>query len=325
MADDDFTNNPFKRLDRARFPKRAHADGGIPAAGPEDAARTRRVARHAPAAADLPEDEEASALFLRAMSRATIIPAPAGGRAGLLALGDHLSMDATKKGKRDRGRRKDVAGPPAPSPDPGAEAAADASFHPFQDGDDADAAAFLRAMKEVLPLDGRGRDVAPAVEPPVAPPAGDLGMQDFMEGRLEFALSMTDEYLEGHVVGLDQMIMNKLRSGSLSPEAHLDLHGLNACQAFESLRGFMRNAWYRGLRVILLVPGRGRNSPDGMGVLRAKLQSWLTQDPFKRVVLAFCTARPHDGGAGGVYVLLRKYRKKGRVCWERMPADADLY
>ena len=24
-------------------------------------------------------------------------------------------------------------------------------------------------------------------------------------------------------------------------------------------------------------------------------------------------------------VLLRKYRKKGRIYWERMPADADLY
>ena len=42
-------------------------------------------------------------------------------------------------------------------------------------------------------------------------------------------------------------------------------------------------------------------------------------------MLAFCTAQPHDGGPGSVYVLLRKYRKKGRVFWERMPADADLY
>ena len=76
---------------------------------------------------------------------------------------------------------------------------------------------------------------------------------------------------------------------------------------------------------MLVVPGRGRNSPDGQGVLRGKLQTWLTQEPFKRVVLAFCTAQPHDGGPGSVYVLLRKYRKKGRVYWERLPADADLY
>lgn len=199
------------------------------------------------------------------------------------------------------------------------------AFHEAQQDPD-DAEIFLRALgKEVAPLQARGREVPPAPPVSVAPPSGDISLQDFMEGRLEFALSFTDEYIEGHVVGLDQMIMNKLRAGSLSPEAHLDLHGLNAEQAFEAVRGFFRGSWYKGLRTVLVVPGRGRNSPDGQGILREKLQNWLTQEPFKRVVLAFCTAQPHDGGAGSVYVLLRKYRKKGRICWERMPADADFY
>ena len=186
-------------------------------------------------------------------------------------------------------------------------------------------AIFMQAMGQVQPLQGRGRDIAPAPEAGTPPPQGQLSLQDFMEGKLEFALSFTDEYIEGHVVGLDQMIMNKLRAGSLSPEGHLDLHGLNAVQAFEALRGFLRGSWYKGLRTVLVVPGRGRNSPDGIGILREKLQLWLTQEPLKRVVLAFCTAQPHDGGAGSVYVLLRKYRKKGRIYWERLPADSDLY
>lgn len=190
---------------------------------------------------------------------------------------------------------------------------------------DADDIVFLQAMGEVVPLQGRGRDVAPVPDAATPPPNGEISLQDFMDGKLEFALSFSDEYLEGHVVGLDQMTVNKLRAGSFSPEAHLDLHGLNALQAFEALRGFLRGSWYKGLRTVLVVPGRGRNSPDGIGVLREKLQNWLTQDPFKRVVLAFCTAQPHDGGPGSVYVLLRKYKKKGRVYWERTPADDDLY
>ena len=190
---------------------------------------------------------------------------------------------------------------------------------------DADDAVFLQAMGEVAPLQGRGRDVAPVPDATTPPPNGEISLQDFMDGKLEFALSFSDEYLEGHVVGLDQMTINKLRAGSFSPEAHLDLHGLNALQAFEALRGFLRGGWYKGLRTVLVVPGRGRNSPDGIGILREKLQNWLTQDPFKRVVLAFCTAQPHDGGPGSVYVLLRKYKKKGRVYWERTPADDDLY
>ena len=190
---------------------------------------------------------------------------------------------------------------------------------------DDEVAAFLTAMGTVSPLSGGGRDVVQEPAPVTPPPHADTSLQDFLDGKLEFALSFTDEYLEGHVVGLDQMILNKLRAGGLSPEAHLDLHGLNAMQAFEALRGFFKGSWYKGLRTVLVVPGRGRNSPDGFGILREKLQSWLTQDPFKRVVLAFCTAQPHDGGPGSVYVLLRKYRKKGRIYWERMPADSDLY
>mgnify|MGYP000511959968 CR=1 FL=1 len=99
--------------------------------------------------------------------------------------------------------------------------------------DDADALAFLRVMGEVRPLQARGREVSPEPQPTTPPPQGELSLQDFMDGKLEFALSFTDEYLEGHVVGLDQMIMNKLRAGGLSPEAHLDLHGLNAVQALK--------------------------------------------------------------------------------------------
>jgi DNA-nicking Smr family endonuclease len=188
---------------------------------------------------------------------------------------------------------------------------------------------FFDAVGAVHFLRRRGRDVAVSPEvgiivPPCEEPEESC-LQKFMEGKLEFRFSMTDEYQEGYVVGLDPLILNKLRAGAFNPEGHLDMHGLNAVQAFDALRGFVRAAWFKGMRTLLVVPGRGRNSPHGMGVLREKLSAWLTQEPFKRVVLAFCTAQSYDGGLGGFYVLLRKYRKKGRVCWERMPADPDLF
>ncbi len=185
--------------------------------------------------------------------------------------------------------------------------------------------AFFSAMKEVSPLAGKGRDIAPEVQ--LQAPAGQA--QDafalMMEKKLEFALALKGEYMEGHVVGLDEGTMNNLRAGVYSPEAHLDLHGLNAMQAYTAMSGFFKGAWYKGMRTLLLIPGRGKNSPNGVSVLREKVQLWLTQEPFKRVVLAFCTAQPVDGGPGTVYVLLRKYKKKGKVCWERHPSDPDLY
>lgn len=189
--------------------------------------------------------------------------------------------------------------------------------------EESDEDAFQLAMRNARPLAHKGRDIA---KKPMLKPAQSLRentLDDFMAGKLEFAVSYSDEYLEGHVVGMDELIMNRLREGQFSAEANLDLHGLNAEQAFEALRVFIRNAWLKDLRCALVVTGRGRNSPDGQAILRRKIQSWLTKEPFKRVVTAFCTAKPHDGGPGSIYILLRRNRKKGRIQWERIFIDGD--
>jgi len=184
---------------------------------------------------------------------------------------------------------------------------------------------FADAVRDVAPLAGKGRAVALDAPPLVSPPVTQNPLQEFMEGKVEFTLSSTNEYVEAHVVGLDLSIVGKLQNGQLSPEANIDLHGLNSEQAFMSLVGFMRNAYMCGYRTVLVVSGRGKNSPAGIGVLREKLQEWFTQEPFRRVILAFCTAKPADGGPGALYVLLRKFRKnKGKVHWDRRPVDPDL-
>lgn len=342
MSDNDiFAENPFRTLDLKNFPDRKKAAAARECASqPEKGRGKQRV--HAGLAQDNVDDgalsPEETELFMQAMSRVRREGKKGKGGTHGFRLEEQCSLPDAGERKKNRKKHRIAASDAAQwtsvplarvrenqaSVEP--EAAGEATQQQATaNTDDAEAMAFLQAMGEVRPLQARGREVSPEPQPTTPPPQGELSLQDFMDGKLEFALSFTDEYLEGHVVGLDQMIMNKLRAGGLSPEAHLDLHGLNAMQAFEALRGFMRGCWYKGLRTVLVVPGRGRNSPDGMGVLREKLQSWLTQDPFKRVVLAFCTAQSHDGGPGSVYVLLRKYRKKGRVYWERMPADADLY
>ena len=197
---------------------------------------------------------------------------------------------------------------------------------PAQDADDM--ALFARAVGGVAPLDRKGRDIPPA--PSKKPGPGETSdiqaLQDLIDGKLEFAMEMSEEYIEGHVIGLDHLVIAKMRAGNYHPEAHLDMHGLNANQAYERLVGFMRGAYYKGFRCVLVIPGRGKNSPDGLGVLREKLQLWLTQEPFRRVVLAFCTAQAVHGGPGALYVLLRKYRKnRGKIHWDRLPADPDLY
>ena len=314
----DFAENPFRRLNAARFPEKRVSAGKRPVTG-----TARKEGAGSSAAGGQPadaRDDEDAALFLAAMRR--VKPVESDARGGF-RLADACPLgEASSPKKRRRARERQAGGNAAP---PVAETPrAQVEEAPATPTLDEDAAAFLRAMSDARPLPGRGREVVPFAETVAPPPGSELSFRELMEGTLEFAVSHSDEYLEGHVVGLDPLIMGRLRAGNLSPEAHLDLHGLNSAQAFEALRDFMRGAWYKSLRVVLVVPGRGLNSPLGQPVLREKLQLWLTQEPFKRVVLAFCTARPHDGGPGSVYVLLRKFRKKGRIFWERIPMDPDL-
>ena len=187
---------------------------------------------------------------------------------------------------------------------------------------------FSKAMQGVAPVTTRGRQVhgvSGKKGVAAAEQAAAFAMADFLAGRVEFTLAHTGEYLEGFVKGTDPIVMEKLRAGVFSPEAHVDLHGQNAQQAYDSLLFFMKNAYQRNLRCVLVITGRGKNSPDGVGVLRPQLQSWLTREPCKRVVLAFCTAKPGDGGPGAVYVLLRKFKKsRGKIMWERLQAHDDL-
>jgi len=193
--------------------------------------------------------------------------------------------------------------------------------------DEDDSRDFFSAIKGTTPLVGSGRDIP--VEP-VAPPVPVYDprhpLQDFMDGKVEFSVAATAEYAEGHVLGLDLGIVAQLQSRQFSPEAHIDLHGLNSEQAFANLVNFFRSSYYKGVRVALVVTGRGLNSLNGVPILRAKVQEWFTHDPFKRVVLAFCTAKQEDGGAGAFYVLLRKFKKSaGKIRWDAQPADPDLF
>lgn len=184
---------------------------------------------------------------------------------------------------------------------------------------------FAAAMRGTMPLSGKGRRVARRKERVKLSEIAEPQLMDYLADGMQFAVSFSEEYLEGYAVGTDELVMNRLRQGHFSHEAHLDMHGLNAEQAFETLREFMRQTWHRGLRNVLIVTGRGRNSPAGLAILRHKLPYWLTHEPFKRIVQAFCTAQPHDGGPGSIYVLLRRNRKKGPVRWETLAFDSDNF
>ena len=106
--------------------------------------------------------------------------------------------------------------------------------------------------------------------------------------------------------GLDRNLMRSLRRGDFALQGRLDLHGMTQAQAKEAVDRFLSDSRRSGKRCVLIVHGRGLNSQDQIPVLKQQVKGWLSQKRLGSMVLAFATARPQDGGAGAVYVLLRR-------------------
>lgn len=133
-------------------------------------------------------------------------------------------------------------------------------------------------------------------------------LSDLVTGDGHFDISDSTEYIEGSVVGLDPRILRRLRRGEFAYQGMIDLHGMSTVAARVEVERFIANAVSEGHRQVLIVHGRGLNSKDRVPVLKERLKSWLARGRLGRSILAFASARPADGGAGALYVLLRRRR-----------------
>lgn len=102
--------------------------------------------------------------------------------------------------------------------------------------------------------------------------------------------------------GVQQRVMEKLRRGQFAIEQELDLHGLTAAMARHALKKFLDDCLQDGRRCVRIIHGKGLGSRDRKPVIKNELNHWLQH---RQEILAFCSARPADGGAGAVYVLLK--------------------
>jgi DNA-nicking Smr family endonuclease len=137
-------------------------------------------------------------------------------------------------------------------------------------------------------------------------------LSDLVSGQTPFELTETEEYVEGARVGLDPRVVTRLRRGEFSMQGHLDLHGMIQPDAKEALGQFIVDSVRKGLRAVAVVHGRGLRSPGGQPVLKHAVAQWLSHGLMGGYVLAFTTAQAYDGGAGAVWILLRRERKRGK-------------
>ncbi len=121
-----------------------------------------------------------------------------------------------------------------------------------------------------------------------------------------FQLSNDAGVVQGSVSGLDPRILRRLKGGEWAVQGVLDLHGMRGTEARSAVEKFVTSSRRAEKRCVLVVHGRGLHSEAKVPVLKEEVPLWLSQGRLAREVLAFCTAKPEDGGQGALYVLLKK-------------------
>jgi DNA-nicking Smr family endonuclease len=104
---------------------------------------------------------------------------------------------------------------------------------------------------------------------------------------------------------LDARTEQRLRKGQMPLDGTIDLHGMTQAEAHGKLNGFIKRAYAKKKRCLLVITGKGRT---GEGVLRQKLPQWLAIPPFNEIVLKIYPAAIEHGGTGAWYVYLKRQR-----------------
>jgi DNA-nicking Smr family endonuclease len=131
-------------------------------------------------------------------------------------------------------------------------------------------------------------------------------LKDFLEGRSEFEWSFHPGYQEGGPEQSNRQLLKKLHKGGFSVQAELDLHGLSQSEAQQRLDEFLYRCSRRNIRCVRIVHGKGNNSQNHEGVLKKRIPMWLATRRLSRLIIAYTSAPPSDGGIGATYILLRK-------------------
>ena len=171
---------------------------------------------------------------------------------------------------------------------------------------DEDVALFRDAVGPVTPLPQH--KVAPSGDRPGPHPQQSLLAQqqvlrEALHGPPTAMDVQTGDELSFIRPGLQYRLLRKLRRGSFSVGAELDLHGMTVPVAHSELTAFLKKARTRGVRCVRIIHGKGLRSRQGRPVLKHSLDRWLR---LRDDVIAFSSARPVDGGTGAVYVLLKR-------------------
>jgi len=169
---------------------------------------------------------------------------------------------------------------------------------------------FRTSIGDTRPLPDHGKTVFPPHLPWPVPRQNRAGKSplptDALSDHIPQELAGTEEEFFFQRPGVAPLTMKRLRRGYWAIQAELDLHGMTSDEARACLIGFLDECKELGLRCVRVIHGKGLSSRNREPVLKLKTASWLMQ---RDEVLAFCQARPTDGGSGAAIVLLKVARR----------------
>ncbi|MEO1330146.1 MAG: Smr/MutS family protein [Pseudomonadota bacterium] len=157
--------------------------------------------------------------------------------------------------------------------------------------------------------------------PPPRPPALRLKPLGAKEPRISIDRAPTPVRPLGlSTPGLDRNTARRLKQGKIVPDARIDLHGMTADRAHRALTSFLMREHAAGSRCVLVITGKGgrtrersgyemREHAEGAGVLKSQTPHWLATPPLAQLVVGVFQASIRHGGAGALYVYLRKPRR----------------
>jgi DNA-nicking Smr family endonuclease len=161
--------------------------------------------------------------------------------------------------------------------------------------------------RSVAPL---GRELMPAVPPPTATSSKTKSpTQVRPPARVAAAAARTAPGLEP----FDRRLKQRLARGTESLDDRIDLHGKTQSEAHAVLLSFFRKAQSHGAKFVLVITGKGGGARDDWserGVLKRQVPLWLKLPEFRGYVIGFEDAHSGHGGAGALYVRIRR-RKSG--------------
>ena len=178
-----------------------------------------------------------------------------------------------------------------------------------------DSELFLRAMADTRKLHPE-TEAAPAPRGKPAPPSGPKRQPSRIEAEeqefflravqnLHLDVTFRDDFPDedNPATPLPVNRMRQLRRGAIRLDYQLDLHGLTRDEALESLKAFLASARKHDRKAVLVITGKGNNSP-GEPVLQGAVASWL-RDEGKGLVAEFASAPREMGGGGAIVVFLK--------------------